>query len=64
MPIERLTLAYEGIPGKGSAFRCIFRVAELLGARACAVVDSDLRSITPEWMQLLLAPRLIDSALC
>jgi glycosyltransferase involved in cell wall biosynthesis len=57
-PIHRLTFPYEGIPGKGSAFRCIFRAAELLGARACAVVDSDLRSITPEWMQLLLAPVL------
>jgi glucosylglycerate synthase len=57
-PIHRLTVPYDGIPGKGSAFRCIFRAAELLGARACAVVDSDLRSITPEWMQLLIAPVL------
>ncbi len=57
-PIHRLTFPYRGIPGKGSAFRCIFRAAELLGARACAVVDSDLRSITPEWMQLLIAPVL------
>jgi glycosyltransferase involved in cell wall biosynthesis len=57
-PIERLTFPYEGIPGKGSAFRCIFRAVELLGARACAVVDADLRSITPEWIQLLLAPIL------
>jgi len=57
-PIHRLTTPYHGVPGKGSAFRCMFRAAELLGARACAVVDSDLRSITPEWMQLLLAPVL------
>ncbi len=57
-PIHRLTFPYRGIPGKGSAFRCIVRAAELLGARACAVVDSDLRSITPEWIQLLLAPVL------
>jgi len=57
-PIHRLTFPYGGIPGKGSAFRCIFRAAEVLGARACAVVDSDLRSITPEWIQLLLAPVL------
>lgn len=56
--IHRLTTPYHGVPGKGSAFRGIFRAAELLGARACAVVDSDLRSITPEWMQLLLAPIL------
>lgn len=57
-PIHRLSMPYHGVPGKGSAFRCIFRAAELLGARACAVVDSDLRSITPDWMQLLLAPVL------
>ncbi len=57
-PIQRFTFPYEGIPGKGSAFRCIFRAAELLGARACIVVDSDLRSITPEWVQLLTAPIL------
>jgi glycosyltransferase involved in cell wall biosynthesis len=57
-PIHRLTFPYHGIPGKGSAFRCIFRAAELLGARACVVVDSDLRSIAPEWMQMLLAPVL------
>jgi glycosyltransferase involved in cell wall biosynthesis len=57
-PIRRLSMPYHGIPGKGSAFRCIFRAAELLGARACVVVDSDLRSITPDWIQLLVAPVL------
>jgi hypothetical protein len=57
-PVHRLITPYHGIPGKGSAFRCIFRVAELVGARACAVVDSDLRSIAPEWMQLLITPVL------
>jgi hypothetical protein len=54
----RLATAYKGIPGKGSAFRTMFEIAERLEARACAVVDSDLRSITPEWVQLLLAPVL------
>lgn len=57
-PAARFSVPYHGIPGKGSAFRCIFRSAEVLGARACAVVDSDLRSITPEWIQLLVAPVL------
>lgn len=57
-PVHRLTIPYHGLPGKGSAFRCIFSVAERLGARACAVVDSDLRSINPEWVQLLIAPQL------
>jgi len=57
-PVNRLTTPYHGLPGKGSAFRTIFRIAELVGARACAVVDSDLRSITPEWFDLLLRPVL------
>jgi glycosyltransferase involved in cell wall biosynthesis len=56
--LHRVATNYVGLPGKGSAFRTIFRVAERLGAKACAVVDSDLRSITPEWIQLLIAPVL------
>jgi glucosylglycerate synthase len=57
-PVHRLSIPYHGIPGKGSAFRLIFQIARQLGARACAVVDSDLRSITPEWVDLLLRPIL------
>lgn len=56
--LHRVATNYLGVPGKGSAFRTIFRVAQQLGAKACAVVDSDLRSITPEWIQLLIAPVL------
>jgi hypothetical protein len=47
---------YIGPPGKGSAFRAIFTAVGMLGARACAVVDSDLRSITPQWIGRLLTP--------
>ncbi len=47
---------YIGPPGKGSAFRAIFTAVGMLGARACAVVDSDLRSITPEWIGRLVTP--------
>jgi len=57
-PIHRLSVPYHGIPGKGSAFRLIFQVAGRLRAKACAVVDSDLRSITPEWVDLLVRPVL------
>jgi len=57
-PVHRLSLPYHGIPEKGSAFRLVFQLAERLGAKACAVVDSDLRSITPEWIDLLLRPVL------
>ena len=53
---HKLSFPYHGIPGKGSAFRMIFQIADRLKAKACAVVDSDLRSITPEWIDLLLRP--------
>ena len=61
-PIHRFTVPYHGVPGKGSAFRTVFRAAELLDARACAVVDADLRSITPEWIHLLVAPIMEQGA--
>jgi glycosyltransferase involved in cell wall biosynthesis len=54
--INKIITPYHGIPGKGSAFRTIFKIAESLNAKACCVVDSDLRSITPEWIELLLDP--------
>ena len=55
-PVHKIVTPYHGVPGKGSAFRTIFEAAKSLNAKACAVVDSDLRSITPEWMELLLRP--------
>lgn len=54
--VFKLATPYHGIPGKGSAFRTIFEIADSLNAKACAVVDSDLRSITPEWIELLIKP--------
>jgi glycosyltransferase involved in cell wall biosynthesis len=56
--LSKIVTPYHGIPGKGSAFRTIFQVAKELGVKACAVVDSDLRSITPEWIDLLIRPVL------
>ena len=55
-PILKITTPYHGLPGKGSAFRTIFEIAHSLKAKACIVVDSDLRSITPEWVELLVTP--------
>jgi glycosyltransferase involved in cell wall biosynthesis len=56
LPAHRISMPYSGIPGKGSAFRAIFQMAVDCGAEACCVVDADLRSITPEWLELLLSP--------
>jgi glycosyltransferase involved in cell wall biosynthesis len=59
-PVSKIAFPYSGIPGKGSAFRAVFEIAGVLNAKACAVVDSDLRSITPEWIELLLKPVLVS----
>ena len=53
---EKLIQIYRGVSGKGSAFRAIFEAAVMLGVRACMVVDSDLRSISADWIKLLLEP--------
>jgi glucosylglycerate synthase len=55
---HRLSFPYHGVPGKGSAFRLVFQMARQLDAKVCAVVDADLRSITPEWIDLLIRPVL------
>jgi hypothetical protein len=46
------------LSGKGTAVRAIFEAANYLKVKSVALVDSDLRSITPEWMNLLINPTL------
>jgi glycosyltransferase involved in cell wall biosynthesis len=55
-PVHHISIPYTGVSGKGSAFRAIFAKAVELKAKACCVVDADLRSITPEWIDLLITP--------
>jgi glycosyltransferase involved in cell wall biosynthesis len=54
--VSKLATQYQGMAGKGSALRAIYEACVMLGARACVVVDSDLRSITPDWIQRLAGP--------
>jgi len=55
---EKIVSIYRGAAGKGTALRMIFEAAAMLDARACMVVDSDLRSITDAWVKTLLVPVL------
>jgi len=55
---EKLVTIYRGPAGKGSAFRSVFEAAKRLKVKACVVVDSDLRSITGDWVKYLLEPIL------
>ena len=54
--IEGIVTIYRGSHGKGSGLRAVFEVAAFLKARAIAVFDSDLLSITPEWVRNVLDP--------
>ncbi len=53
---QKIVSVYRGLPGKGSALRAVFEVARYLNAEAVAVIDSDLRSITPGWIKNLIDP--------
>jgi hypothetical protein len=59
--LDRVSLTYpeiDGVGGKGAALRTIFEMAAALDVQALVVVDSDLRSIVPEWIELLAGPIL------
>lgn len=59
--LGRVSLAYpavDGVTGKGAALRTVLQMADALGVEALVVVDSDLRSIGPEWIELLAGPIL------
>ena len=46
----------EGVKGKGNNFMNLFEAAVELQAKAVVVVDADLTSITPQWIQYLGEP--------
>lgn len=56
--IRLVACRYQGIPGKGSAVKAIFEAALDVGATSVVMLDSDLRSVTPSWVKLLVCPTL------
>ncbi|MBW2171522.1 MAG: glycosyltransferase [Deltaproteobacteria bacterium] len=48
----------EGVKGKGNNLRNLFEAAVELQAKAVVVVDADLKSIRPQWIQYLAEPVL------
>jgi glucosylglycerate synthase len=56
--LQRISFTYQGTSGKGTAVRALFEVAHELKVKAMVMVDSDLRSIVPEWIELLAGPIL------
>jgi glycosyltransferase involved in cell wall biosynthesis len=46
----------KGIKGKGNNLKNLFEAAVELQAKAVVVIDADLKSITPQWIQYLAEP--------
>jgi glycosyltransferase involved in cell wall biosynthesis len=56
--VKLIPAIYMGISGKGRAVHAIFEAACILNVKSVALVDSDLRSITPQWIKYLISPTL------
>jgi len=58
---EILVTKYRGTMGKGTALKAIFEAARILNVRAGCLIDSDIRSVSPEWIELLIAPVILKN---
>ena len=56
--VTKVSIQYEGIPGKGSAVRALFEIAHKTKAKVFIMLDSDLRSVEPWWIERLSGPIL------
>ena len=53
---EKMLLPLQAVADKRAAYKLILERAQELNVTACAIVDPDVRSITPEWVEALLTP--------
>ena len=54
--LHSITTQYGNTMARGTALRTILAAAELLRARACAVISPESTNIKPEWIPALLRP--------
>ncbi|HEV8584767.1 MAG TPA: glycosyl transferase family 2 [Methylomirabilota bacterium] len=59
---ERAAVPFHGVPGRGEGLRAVFAAAHELKARACIVLEADVISASPDWMQGLAGPILGEKA--
>ncbi len=57
-PVHLLAIEAQAIPGRDSAYRTVFSLAEELGAKACCVIDADVGTLPPGWIRSLMEPIL------
>jgi hypothetical protein len=56
--VHRISAPYHGVPGKRLALRTLLTAADLLQAKAVAILDPDVVSVKPDWIAALLQPIL------
>ena len=54
--LHRITTRYANQPSRGAAFRAILAAADLLRAKACAIVSPETSNFTAAWVKSLLQP--------
>jgi len=60
--VERIAVPYHGVPGREAALRAALERARGLQARALLVLEADVASVTPEWVERLVRPVWEDEA--
>jgi hypothetical protein len=61
-PFALNRLSYSGMPAREEAFRSFFAITERTQAKACVVIDANVRSVTAAWVDLLAQPVLEKGA--
>jgi len=58
--LHSISTQYEGGPASGVALHTVLAAADLLQARACAVVSPESTTLEPQWIERLLRPVFSD----
>lgn len=61
-PFSLDRLSDSGVPEREEAFRSFFALSGKLDAKACIVIDGNVRSVSPDWIERLAQPVLRDDA--
>lgn len=56
--LHSISTEYENGPASGTALRTILAAADLLQAKACAVISPESTTLEPEWVERLITPVL------
>jgi hypothetical protein len=58
------TISESGVPGRDAAVRLLSIITDRLSAKACLVVDGNMKSVKPGWSELLAGPILDKGVDC